>query len=96
LGFDAETSKQFLMFIGLIKVGHSRNPTATIVVKSEWDKFLVEERLENLTEAVNQASIRGQRHFFINLGEKKMLYHRPIEEFNGKIEKKVFAGYIST
>jgi hypothetical protein len=23
------------------------------------------------------------------------LYHRPIEEFNGKIEKKAFAGYIS-
>jgi hypothetical protein len=30
LGFDAETSIQFLMFTGLIKVGHSQNPTATI------------------------------------------------------------------
>jgi len=96
LGFDAETSIQFSLFTGLIKVGHSRNPTATIVVKSsEWDEFLVEERLDNLMEAVNQTSICGQRHFFINLGDKKMLYHRPIEEFNGKIEKKAFAGYIS-
>jgi hypothetical protein len=50
LGFDQAISTEFLISVGLIKVGHSQNPTADIVVKSEWDRFILEEKLGNLME----------------------------------------------
>ena len=71
LGFDPAISVEFLTSTGLVKVGHSRNPTAIIVVKSEWDIFMLEEKLDALMETVNKISISGQRHFFINIGDKK-------------------------
>jgi hypothetical protein len=40
------------LFVGLIRVGHSQNPTATIVIKAEWDKFLIEEKLHDLMETI--------------------------------------------
>jgi hypothetical protein len=59
LGFDQAISVEFLISAGLIKVGHSRNPTAVIVVKSEWDKFILEEKVGDLMETVNKTSISG-------------------------------------
>ena len=96
LGFDQAISVEFLISAGLIKVGHSRNPTAVIVVKSEWDKFILEEKLGDLMETVNKTSISGQRHFFINIGDKKRLNHRPIDQFSGKVKQQYFGAYVST
>ena len=95
LGFDQSIGAEFMCSTGLIKVGHSRNPNATIIIKSEWDKFILEEKLHDVMEAVNQTSISGQRHFFINIGDKKMLNHRPIDQFNGKVKQQHFGAYLS-
>ncbi len=59
LGFDTVIGKEFLCATGLKRVGHSRNPTATIVVKAEWDKFFIEEKLHDLMERVNQSLMSG-------------------------------------
>ena len=59
LGFDTAIRKEFLCSTGLIRVGHSQNPTATIVIKAEWDKFLIEEKLHDLMERVNQSLMSG-------------------------------------
>ncbi len=80
---------------GLIKVAHSQNPNATIVIKSEWDKFILEKKLHDVMEAVNQTLISGQCHFFINIGDKKMLNHHPIDQFNGKVKEQHFGAYLS-
>jgi hypothetical protein len=39
LGFDHHIGVQFLCSVGLSKVGNSRNLSATVVVKAEWDKI---------------------------------------------------------
>jgi len=91
LGFDQKTAVQFLLSTGLIKEGHSRNPSAIVVVTAEWDKFILEEGLEDLMESVNKTKL----HYFINIGAKSMLRHRPIDQFSEKFELKEFAGYLS-
>ena len=91
LGFDQKTAVQFLISTGLIKEGHSRNPSAIVVVTAEWDKFILEEGLEDLMESVNKTKL----HYFINIGAKSMLRHRPIDQFSEKFELKEFAGYLS-
>jgi hypothetical protein len=42
-GFDQSVGDEFMCLTGLslVKVGHSQNPNATTVTKSEWDKFKV-------------------------------------------------------
>jgi hypothetical protein len=54
LGFDQSIGAEFMRSTGFIKVGHSQNPNATVVIKSEWDKFILEEKLHDVMEAVNQ------------------------------------------
>jgi hypothetical protein len=71
LGFNQSIGAEFMCSTGLIKVGHCRNSNATIVIKSEWDKFILEENLHDAMEAVNQASISGQRHFLLMLEIKR-------------------------
>lgn len=46
----------------LIKIGLGQNPTATIFLKSDWDKFILEETTfsENLMVTVNPTSISDQ------------------------------------
>jgi hypothetical protein len=78
-----------------MKVGHSRNATATVVVKAEWEKFVIEENLCNLIEGVNQTSISGMKHFFINIGGKERLRHRPIDQFNGRATRRQVGAYLS-
>jgi len=41
----------------LMKVGHSRNSKATMVVKAEWEKFIIEENLSSLMEGANQTFV---------------------------------------
>ncbi len=53
LGLKHSVGIEFLCSAGLLKVGHSRNPNATVVVTSEWEKFIVEEQLTDLVESVN-------------------------------------------
>jgi hypothetical protein len=71
-----------------MKVGHSRNSKATMVVKAEWEKFIIEENLSSLMEGANQTFVEEGRHFFINIGSKERLGHRPIDQFNGRATKK--------
>jgi len=86
---------QLLVSTGLIKIGHSSNSSAIVVVKAEWDKFIHEERLQDLMEVPNRTQVGNDRYFFINLGDKKLLSHRPGEQFNGKFLEKGLT-YIST
>ncbi len=95
MGFNQLIGAEFMCSTGLIKVGHSQNPNATIVIKSEWDKFILEEKLHDVMEAVNQNSISSQHHFFINIGDKRMLNHCPIYQFNGKVKQQPFGAYLS-
>jgi hypothetical protein len=90
LGFDQKTGMEFLKSSGLIKEGHSRNSSAIVVVMAEWDQFIVEERLVDLMEPVNKT----KKNYFINIGDKKMLSHRPIDQFSDQFELKDFAGYL--
>ena len=46
-------------------------------------------------ETVNQSSVSGQRHFFINVGDKSRLTHRPIDQYNGKVKQRHFRTYLS-
>jgi hypothetical protein len=85
LGLKHSVGIEFLCSAGFLKVGHSRNANAIVVVAAEWDMFLVEEKLTDILEPVNRTVVGGQRHYFINIGSKKELSHPPIHQFNGKI-----------
>ena len=85
LGLKHSVGIEFLCSAGFLKVGHSRNANAIVVVAAEWDMFLVEEKLTDILEPVNRTVVGGQRHYFINIGSKKELSHPLIHQFNGKI-----------
>ncbi len=53
LGLKNSVGKGFLGSAGLLKVGHSRNPNATVIVTSEWEKFIVDEQLTDFVKSVN-------------------------------------------
>ena len=53
LRFHHSVGIEFLCLTGLLKVGNSRNPQATVVIQSEWEKFIVEEHLFELVETLN-------------------------------------------
>jgi hypothetical protein len=76
LSLDHSVAVEFFCCTGLTKVGHSRNARATVALKAEWEKFVIEENLCNLIKGVNQTSISGMKHFFINISGKDRLRHR--------------------
>ena len=78
---------EFLYSMGLVKAGNSQNPHASVVVQLEWDKFIQEEKLANIMEAVNRTSVSRTRYYFVNYGQKDRLFHRPIDQFNGRMSK---------
>ncbi len=84
LGFDHSVGIEFLYLTGLLKIGNSRNPQATVVIQSEWEKFIVEEHLFDLVETLNRTAVSGKRYYFVHFGLKENLQHRPIDQFNGK------------
>jgi hypothetical protein len=86
LGFEHPIGVQFLCSTGLLKVGNSRNPNATVVVKAEWDKFIDEQGFSGLLEPINQTSISNKRHYFVHFGRRGKLAHRPIDQV--KIQRK--------
>ena len=43
LGLENSVVADFFCMAGLIETGHSRNEKATVVVKAEWEKFIIEE-----------------------------------------------------
>jgi hypothetical protein len=45
LGLENAVAADFLCMTGLIKIGHSRTEKASVVVKAEWEKFIIEESL---------------------------------------------------
>jgi hypothetical protein len=44
---------------------------------------------------VNRTAVAGQRYFFINFGSKTRLSHRPIDQFNGGMEKHNVGTYLA-
>lgn len=71
LGFDYHIGVQFLCMAGLSKVGNSRNLSATVVVKEEWDKIHWQREFVRLAESINQTSISNKRYYFIHFRRKK-------------------------
>jgi hypothetical protein len=47
LGFEHEAGINFLLITGLIKRGSIRDPNGYSVIPSEWEEFVVEEKLKN-------------------------------------------------
>jgi hypothetical protein len=84
-----DSNIQFLCSTGLLKVGNSRNPNATVVVKAEWDKFINEQGLSSLLEPINQTSISNKRHYFIHFGRREKLAHHPIDQLKGIQRKRI-------
>jgi hypothetical protein len=83
LGFEHPIGVQFLCSTGLLKVGNSRNPNATVVVKVEWDKFINEQGLCSVLEPINHTSISKKRHYFVHTRKPA---HCPIDQL--KIQQK--------
>jgi hypothetical protein len=85
LGFEHSVGLQFLMVTGLIKKGNPKHQDAYAVLQGEWEKFAVEQNLSDIIETSATATyVNRSRHYFIHYGHKDQLYHRPIDQFNGK------------
>jgi hypothetical protein len=79
LSLENAVAADILCMAGLIKIGHSRNEKATVVVKAEWEKFIIEESLGDLIEGVNQTYVqKAFLHQHWNERETRALAHRPI------------------
>ena len=83
LGFEHEVGLQFLAGTGLIKSSRGEHPSYS-VVQVEWERFIVEEKLQDIMESVNRTSVGRSKFYFINYGKKDRLYHRPIDQFLSK------------
>jgi hypothetical protein len=83
LGYEHKVGLEFLVSTGLVKLINQDKPSY-LVVLAEWDKFIVEEKLQNIMETVNRSSIMHSMYYFINYGKKNNLTHRPIDQFDSK------------
>ncbi len=77
---------------GLVKVGHSRNPNAIVVIKDEWERFMVEQKLSDTMETVNKSHVDRDRLLFTNFGDKKALNHCPRKQFDGRVMGQHYTG----
>ena len=82
IGFDHQVGLQFLCSAGLLKTGPKKNSYSVQI--EQWELFIVQERLTRMIETVNRTSISGSKYFFINIGNKEKLEHRPLDQFNGR------------
>jgi hypothetical protein len=92
LGFKEDVGIKFMRAAGLVKVGHSRNPNAIVVIKDEWERFMVEQKLSDTMETVNQSYVDRDRLLFINFGDKKALNHCPRKQFDGRVMGQHYTG----
>ena len=92
LGFKEDVGIEFMRAAGLVKVGHSRNPNAIVVIKDEWERFMVEQKLSDTMETVNQSYVDRDRLLFINFGDKKALNHCPRKQFDGRVMGQHYTG----
>jgi len=83
LGFEHDVGLQFLCSAGLLKPGPKKSYSVLI---EQWDLFIVQEKLQEIMETVNKSSI-SQRFFFINYGNRRALFHKPIDQFKGKAKR---------
>lgn len=80
---------QFLCSAGLLKVGNSRNPSAAVMIKAEWDKFINEESLSGFVDPLTKL-VSQIRDTTSSISEKKQdLEHRPIDQIKGEQIKKM-------
>lgn len=82
IGFDHQVGLQFLCSAGLLKTGPKKNSYSVQI--EQWELFIVQERLTRMMETINRTSISGSKYFFINIGNKEKLEHRPLDQFNGR------------
>ncbi len=68
----------FLCSIGLLKHDHSRSPNAVTVVSTAWDQF-INNGDHHKTFCILNGLLLHQ------YGEKSLLHHQHIDQFNGKI-----------
>jgi hypothetical protein len=80
LVFEHQFGLQFLVGTGLVKSSHGEHPSYS-VVQVEWEKLILEEKLQDIMESVNHTSVGCTKFCFINYGKKDRLYHRPIDQF---------------
>jgi hypothetical protein len=83
LGYEHMVGLEFLVSTGLVKRINQEKPSY-LVVLAEWEKFIVEEKLQNIMETVNRSSVMRSKYYFINYGKKNKLTHRPIDQFDSK------------
>ena len=83
LGYEHNVGLEFLVGTGLIKRVSQVTPSYA-VVQAEWDRFIVEEKLQEIMETVNRTSVMRSKYYFINYGKKNKLNHRPIDQFDAK------------
>ncbi len=60
LGFQHDVGIEFLCSTGLVKKGYSNNPDAYVIVKGEWNKFIYEQNISNITETISHTTVSKQ------------------------------------
>jgi hypothetical protein len=73
LGFQHSVGVEFLCTIGLLKVGNSRNPHSTVVVPSEWEKFIIEEQISEIVETINRTAFCWETILLYSYRKKREL-----------------------
>jgi hypothetical protein len=65
LSIESSVASEFLYIARLMKGGHSRNVKATVVVKAECEKFIIEENLQfNCCGQTREDSAQLFSHYF--------------------------------
>ncbi len=57
LGVEHQVGLEFLCSTEQLKCGTTKNAQPFSVVKAEWDKFIMEENLDEILETVNRTSL---------------------------------------
>jgi hypothetical protein len=83
LGFEHLVGLQFMVSTGLLKCGLN-NSQSFSAMQAEWDKFIIEQSLQDIMETVNQTSVVRVKYYFINYGKKK---GRIIVQWNNLIQR---------
>ena len=52
---------------------------------SEWDVMITECNLKMHINSINITKISGKRYYFINIGTRTREFHKPEDQFNGRV-----------
>jgi hypothetical protein len=85
LGYEHKVGLEFRVGAGLLKRVNQDKPSY-LVIQAEWDKFSIEQKLQDIMETVNWSSIMHSKDYFISYGKKNKLKHHPINQFDQNIQ----------